>query len=388
MDVKVEGDDSFPQTHPPPAPRTKKFPAPPQTQPRVNYLRAFQRAINTRDGPLLLSSLAEINKILSAFKYPLLYPDLFSKPSCPGNEMVDVVGGWWWGGEEEGGDTKSGGTTTPTGIPKQVLMRILDENYQRCVGPNISKLRKYEAFSSKVYGELMPSLIHEILSLPPVSANLSRNPTKSLFIDLGSGVGNVVVQAALQTGCHAYGIELVKGPADVAREMVVQFKNRCRMWGVGCGEIEVDEGDMLESSRVGELMKEADVVLVDNKVFEESCKYSLLRVFCLSLTPYFVVNEALRPKFLDLKEGAIVVSLKPFVSSMNGLNARVTERNVRLTSYLFYLSVSSKLSSSRSMTSPPFSTLPLAHITLVPSPGVTVGERITFIGSIGWGIRR
>jgi [histone H3]-lysine79 N-trimethyltransferase len=39
------------------------------------------------------------------------------------------------------------------------------------------------------------------------------------------------------------------------------------------------------------------------------------------------VNEALKPKFLDLKEGAIVVSLKPFVSS---INARVTERNVRV----------------------------------------------------------
>ena len=38
-----------------------------------------------------------------------------------------------------------------------------------------------------------------------------------------------------------------------------------------------------------------------------------------------LVNEALRAKFLDLKEGAIVVSLKPFVAP----NARVTERNVR-----------------------------------------------------------
>lgn len=36
-----------------------------------------------------------------------------------------------------------------------------------------------------------------------------------------------------------------------------------------------------------------------------------------------VVNEAIRPKFLDLKEGAYVVSLKPFVS-----NTRLTERNV------------------------------------------------------------
>jgi len=37
------------------------------------------------------------------------------------------------------------------------------------------------------------------------------------------------------------------------------------------------------------------------------------------------VNEALRPKFLDLKEGACVISLKPFVSAVN---ARMTKRNV------------------------------------------------------------
>lgn len=43
------------------------------------------------------------------------------------------------------------------------------------------------------------------------------------------------------------------------------------------------------------------------------------------------VNEQLRPKFLDLKEGAYVVSLAPFVPS---LNARVTERNVRIPSFL------------------------------------------------------
>ena len=35
------------------------------------------------------------------------------------------------------------------------------------------------------------------------------------------------------------------------------------------------------------------------------------------------VNEALRPKFLDLKEGATVISLSPFVSS---INARLTKR--------------------------------------------------------------
>jgi H3 lysine-79-specific histone-lysine N-methyltransferase len=39
----------------------------------------------------------------------------------------------------------------------------------------------------------------------------------------------------------------------------------------------------------------------------------------------------LRPKFLDLKEGAILISLKPFVAP----NARLTERNVDDISAIF-----------------------------------------------------
>ncbi|KIK66094.1 hypothetical protein GYMLUDRAFT_158668 [Collybiopsis luxurians FD-317 M1] len=259
---------------------------------RLNYCRAVQRAINTRDGPLLIKSMAAINTFLRSFKYPDPPKDPFD-PALP-NSLRRPVESWMQSG----------------GIPSKVMHRIIDENYQRCVGPNIAKLRKYEAFSSQVYGELLPSLVEEIV----LTTQLNEN---SLFMDLGSGVGNVVVQAALQTGCRAYGIELSPGPAQVARESVEQFKVRCRMWGVRCGEIEVEEGDMLESKRVAELLPQADVVLVDNKVFEES------------------LNEALRPKFLDLKEGAIVISLKPFVSSLNGLNARVTERNVDDISAIF-----------------------------------------------------
>ncbi len=51
--------------------------------------------------------------------------------------------------------------------------------------------------------------------------------------------------------------------------------------------------------------------------------------FSFPLLTLFTVNEALRPKFLDLKEGACVISLKPFVSTVN---ARVTRRNVCLLS--------------------------------------------------------
>ena len=151
------------------------------------------------------------------------------------------------------------------GIPKNVLMRIVDETYQRTAGPNVPKLKRYEAFSSTVYGELMPSLSYDIIKL-------SKLHEGSLFLDLGSGVGNVVAQASLQTGCRSYGIELMPHPARVAREMKEQMEIRCRMWGIRLGEIELEEGDMLQSKRLTELIPQADVVLVDNKVFEESCK--------------------------------------------------------------------------------------------------------------------
>lgn len=150
-------------------------------------------------------------------------------------------------------------------MPKKVLMRIIEENYQRCVGPNVQSLKQYEAFSSTVYGELMPSLAHEIIQLTGLKED-------SLFLDLGSGVGNIVVQASLQTGCKSYGIELMTAPAKVARAMAEQFRIRCRMWGVAVGEMELEEGNMLTSKRVDELVAKADVVLVDNKVFEESRK--------------------------------------------------------------------------------------------------------------------
>ncbi|KAF8554538.1 DOT1-domain-containing protein [Imleria badia] len=263
----------------PPEPPNPQQPQNDATPP--DYLRSLQRAIRRHNGPLFLSTLESINQILRLLKYPPLPSDVFLP--APPNAFMSAVHSW----------------TDPRGIPEKAMLRIVDETYQRCVGPNIKNLRRYEAFSSEVYGELMPSFTSDIIAATGLNSS-------SLLMDLGSGVGNILLQASLQTGCRSYGIELLEGPANVARQQWKQFQKRCRMWGVCTGDVELEEGDMLTSKRVSELMGEADVVLVNNKVFQQS------------------LNEALRAKFLDLKEGAIVVSLKPFVSP----NARVTERNV------------------------------------------------------------
>ncbi|KIY47005.1 DOT1-domain-containing protein, partial [Fistulina hepatica ATCC 64428] len=258
---------------------------PPSGRSGPSLLRSVQRAIHMHDGPLFVETMQTVNNILRDVKYPVLPDDLIDNPA----DLPRHTPYKW------------------TDLPKDVLMRVLEENYQRCVGPHVPTLKKYEAFSSTVYGELMPSLSYEIVRLTKLHQD-------SLFLDLGSGVGQVVVQAALQSGCMGVGVEISEQPAEIAARMRTQFLTRCRMWGLNVGEIEFEHNDMLTSARIDELLPEADVVLVDNKVFAET------------------LNEALRPKFLDLKEGALVVSLKPFVSA---LNARVTERNVDDISTIF-----------------------------------------------------
>ncbi|KAH9992511.1 histone methylation protein DOT1-domain-containing protein [Russula compacta] len=218
--------------------------------------------------------------------YPPLPSDAFAPPQP--NALRAAVAGW-----------------SATGLPPAVAVRIVEETYQRTVGPRTHELSHYRAFSDSVYGELMPSLVSRLLSL-------SRAQPGTLLLDLGSGVGNVVLQAALQSGCSAFGVEVMERPAGMACEQRAQMMMRARMWGVRMGDVELEHANMLESERLNELMARADVVLVNNKVFGEK------------------LNEAIRPKFLDLKEGALVISLEPFVVAATGgtRRAAVTERNL------------------------------------------------------------
>lgn len=206
------------------------------------YLRDIQRAIHKRDGPLFMKTMDIINAMLRHLKH-------YSQPLPYYRWAVDS-----WQGKE---------------LPKELLLRIVEENYQRCVGPHVPKLNRYQAFSSTVYGELMPTFTHKLVQQTRLKPN-------SLFLDLGSGVGNIVVQATLQSGCRSYGIEVMNEPASIANTLKEQYEIRCRMWGIEMGEVELEKGSMLTSPKVDELLKDADVVLVDNKVFEESCQSHLV----------------------------------------------------------------------------------------------------------------
>lgn len=178
-------------------------------------------------------------------------------------------------------------------VPIALIERILEhQSYERTVAPHSAKLkvRKEELKNekSKTYGEIKPRFAHDIFRETKLRSG-------QVFIDLGSGVGNVVLQAALETGAEAHGIEIVDMPAQCATAQQAEFEARCRLWGIQPGSIAVHHGDFLTSPEVDAALKRADVVLVNNRVFE----------------PW--LNDALVLKFLDLKEGCKVVSLESFV---------------------------------------------------------------------------
>ncbi|KAF2161302.1 hypothetical protein M409DRAFT_69900 [Zasmidium cellare ATCC 36951] len=177
------------------------------------------------------------------------------------------------------------------------VRRILDQTYGRTVSPKVETLRAYQNGSDNVYGELMPRLCSEMF-------HKTKLNHEQVFVDLGSGVGNVVLQAALEIGCESWGIEMMKNPCDLAELQAREFPARARLWGLSAGKVNLLRGDFTDHPGIDEVLRRADVVLVNNQAF----------------TP--ALNDKLCNKFLDLKEGCQVVSLKPFVPEGHKLAMR------------------------------------------------------------------
>ncbi|KAJ5893511.1 hypothetical protein N7495_005202 [Penicillium taxi] len=175
--------------------------------------------------------------------------------------------------------------------------RVLTQTYARTVSPRVDSLRQYENGTDNVYGELLPRFITKIFK----ETNLKSG---QVFVDLGSGVGNVVLQAALEVGCESWGCEMMANACDLAELQQSEFKARCRLWGIVPGKTHLIRGDFLEQKSIIDVLKRADVVLINNQAF----------------TPQ--LNNELINHFLDMKEGCQIVSLKSFVPAGHKIQSR------------------------------------------------------------------
>ncbi|KZM20974.1 histone-lysine N-methyltransferase [Ascochyta rabiei] len=171
-------------------------------------------------------------------------------------------------------------------IPLSLVKHMTQQTYARIVSPLSHKLRKVKG-KETTYGELMPVFVHKIFAQTGLNSS-------HVFVDLGSGVGNVVLQSALQTGAESWGIEIMDLAASLATRQATELKARARLWNLNIGALHLLKGNFLETPAIDAVLARADVVLVNNKVFGEE------------------LNNALLQKFLDLKLGCKVVSLESF----------------------------------------------------------------------------
>lgn len=248
-----------------------------------SILRSFTKARNRRDGPLFMRALSRFNSALIALR-----------DSGALATNISSLG-------------------RSTGIPEGIWRLIQDQVYARVVGPRVEELGRYQAFSDNVYGELLPRFMSEI-------AQLTNLGPDKVFVDLGSGVGNLLIQTSLQTGSEAYGCEMMPIPAALASQQITEAQLRWAAWGLrGSDAVEAWQGDFGEHTGVRDVLKRADVVLVNNYAFLPK------------------TNENLSLLFLDLPDGAQIVSLKPFVPP----DFRLTQRT--LSSPLAILRVTERL---------------------------------------------
>jgi H3 lysine-79-specific histone-lysine N-methyltransferase len=168
------------------------------------------------------------------------------------------------------------------------VSEILNQVYARVVSPKTQELRHYKAFSNNVYGELLPPFTSKVFHETGMTS-------KSVFVDLGSGVGNCVLQAALEVGCESWGCEMMKAASSFAEEQQKEVESRIKGYNISMGSINLRSADFVNSPEIQTVLKRADVVLVNNYAFDAK------------------LNGNLIDMFLDLKEGTKIVSLKSFV---------------------------------------------------------------------------
>eukprot|EP00912_Choanoflagellata_sp_UC4_P000721 UC4_evm2s449 len=166
----------------------------------------------------------------------------------------------------------------------EVSQQLMKTIYNMSI-TDISSLNHYKGFSEEVYGEFSPNMISEIVRNTPIKPG-------HRFMDLGSGVGQVVMQVAAEAGCiESYGMEKMEKPAKYADSMAVEFKRAVSWFGKQCGNFIVEQGDFLdENEELQNRINNADVIFVNNYAFGPN------------------VNHMLKTLFHDMKEGAKIVS--------------------------------------------------------------------------------
>lgn len=158
-------------------------------------------------------------------------------------------------------------------VPLSFFHDILQIAYSRSIYPRARALKKYKAFSSFVYGELLPKFLSEVYK----KCSMNKG---TIFMDLGSGVGNCVLQAALEYKCKlSFGCEIMDDASELAELQYRELVARCKLYGLELGTVEYSlRRSFVNNPRVDQLLKECDILLVNNFLFDSTLDIEVSKI--------------------------------------------------------------------------------------------------------------
>lgn len=183
--------------------------------------------------------------------------------------------------------------------PSQDLLKHVMNLCRNHAIKDAEKLNRYEPFSPEVYGETSHDMIAQILRDVP-------HNKEGIFLDLGSGIGQCVLQAAASnTFAECAGIEKAETPAEYAVAMEREFEKWMDWFGKIYTRFTLEKGDFLVDEWA-EKIANADFVFVNNFAFGPQ------------------VDHQLKLRFAQMKEGAKLISSKAYCQ----LNFKFNSRNL------------------------------------------------------------
>ena len=171
------------------------------------------------------------------------------------------------------------------------MHQILSRVYARVVSISSNKLRYYKAFTAEVYGELLPCFTSEVLT------KVGMKPHHK-FYDLGSGVGNTTLQAALEFGAAlSGGCELMAHASKLTLEQSNMVQRNLSVFGLKQLNLEwALLQSFADNEQVRRTVIDCDILIVNNYLFDAELNYKVGKLL------------------YGLRPGSKIVSLRNFIS--------------------------------------------------------------------------
>ncbi|KAG5419357.1 DOT1 [Candida metapsilosis] len=178
-----------------------------------------------------------------------------------------------------------------TSLSRYAIQQILVRVYARVVSTDSRKLRSYKAFTAEVYGELLPSFTSEVLE------KVQLKPTQK-FYDLGSGVGNTTLQAALEFGaCCSGGCEIMDHASKLTTLQEHLIQKHLAVFGLSPLNLKFAlKQSFVNNEQVRQDCLASDVLIINNYLFDGE------------------LNDAVGKLLYGIKPGTKIISLRNFIS--------------------------------------------------------------------------